>query len=211
MNCEHYDDVLNDYVDGATADGRADAVQAFTGHLASCERCQALVRDFSLIRQTARSLPTELPPAGAWSRLEARLGDAPNSRSRAWVPLAVAAALALLVVQVGGPRDQATPAVAELALPSDEANTWLDERHYTSAIDRLEALGATTVDTGTDPSATATIRAGLDTLDRAIADAREALAHDPESVVAQEGLVDALDTKVALLQDSVGFMEDTTP
>ena len=34
------------------------------------------------------------------------------------------------------------------------------------------------------------------------------LAREPESVVAQEGLIDALDTKVALLQDTVALIDD---
>ena len=60
MNCEIYDDVLDDYVDGARASDRPGDVKfaAFEEHLAGCERCQALVADFSSIRRKSANEPS---------------------------------------------------------------------------------------------------------------------------------------------------------
>ena len=154
--------------------------------------------------------PTSVPPATVWSRLETELAPTAPRHSRAWLPLAAAAAVALLVARGSAPV-ALSRATSPVALADDGDAAWLDERSYTGAIDRLQAIDNAPPDVETDPSATATIRAGLDTLDRAIADAREALDREPESVVAQEGLLDALDTKVALLQDTMAFLEDPTP
>ena len=51
MNCQRYDDLLNDYVDGLRH-------EEFERHLAACARCQALVEDFTSIRRTCRSEST---------------------------------------------------------------------------------------------------------------------------------------------------------
>ena len=45
-------------------------------------------------------------------------------------------------------------------------------------------------------------------IDRAINESRAALAQEPASVLAQESLLEALDTKVALLQDTVALASD---
>ena len=51
MSCELYDDVLDEYVDGARAADHVDApdsrLAAFESHLTGCTRCQALVTDFA--------------------------------------------------------------------------------------------------------------------------------------------------------------------
>ena len=64
MNCEIYDDLLDDYVDGARASDRPGDLKlaAFEEHLAGCERCQALVADFTSIRRTASVLEDYVPP-----------------------------------------------------------------------------------------------------------------------------------------------------
>ena len=45
-------------------------------------------------------------------------------------------------------------------------------------------------------------------IDRAISESRAALAEEPASALAQESLLDALDTKVVLLQDTVALASD---
>ena len=75
MNCERYDDVLDDYVDGArAADRSADTrLAAFEAHLPACTRCQALVTDFSSIRRTAADLDGMLPPPRLWAKIAASI------------------------------------------------------------------------------------------------------------------------------------------
>src|SRR5215510_15559148 len=73
MNCELYDDILDEYVDGARPSNRRTALGArlalFESHLASCSRCQALVADLTNIRHAAAALDDHLPPAGLWARI----------------------------------------------------------------------------------------------------------------------------------------------
>jgi hypothetical protein len=49
----------------------------------------------------------------------------------------------------------------------------------------------------------------LAVIDRAIDESRAALAQEPASTLAQESLLEALDTKVALLQETVALASDT--
>jgi hypothetical protein len=49
------------------------------------------------------------------------------------------------------------------------------------------------------------LQRNLAAIDRAIDESRAALADEPSSAVAQDSLLDALDTKVALLQDTVAL------
>jgi hypothetical protein len=211
MTCHHDDTLLDDYLEGVTPVERADEMRAFVQHLDGCAHCQALVRDVTLIRDAARTLPVHALPAGTWARIDAAIQSVPERASRrAWLPLAAAAVITFAVVALDQRGAPALRATAELASLDTIAETLIDEHDYEGAIDRLQAI-APAAEMDTDPALQATVRAGLDTLDRAIADARDALARQPESIVARQGLMDALDTKVALLQDSVTLMQDTMP
>lgn len=65
--------------------------------------------------QAFAALPLETPPAGGWNRVAAAL-PARRSRSRVWIPAAVAACLALAVVVPwrGATPDQSPPVVASV-------------------------------------------------------------------------------------------------
>jgi hypothetical protein len=211
MTCHHDDTLLGDYIDGTAPPGRADEMRAFVQHLEDCARCQALVRDLSLIRDAARTLPVHALPAGGWARVEAAIAAAPaRATRRAWLPLAAAAAITFAVVALdhgaGSTSGGEDPTVAAESVTAP----LFDEREYAGAIERLQTIDLAS-NADADPALHAAVRAGIETLDRAIADTRDALAREPESVVAQEGLIDALDTKVALLQDTVALMQDSTP
>src|SRR4030095_6753630 len=56
-----------------------------------------------------------------------------------------------------------------------------------------------------------TLQASIDDIDMAIGDAREALAREPGDALSQESLLDALSSKVALLQDTVALLGDVEP
>jgi hypothetical protein len=219
MNCEIYDDLLDDYVDGARASDRSGDLKlaAFEEHLAGCERCQALVADFTSIRRTASVLEDYVPPPRLWARIASSIEEEQGQpwwqRSlgnafSAWVPVAVAASLALLIagatwiawrVPVEAPQ-QATDAAADSpAVPA--------EQHYDEAIADLQQL-AESQNAGLDPQTRAVLKQNLAVIDRAISESRAALAEEPASALAQESLLDALDTKVVLLQDTVALAGD---
>jgi len=216
MNCERYDDVLDDYVDGARAASRPADVRlaAFEAHLPGCLRCQALVADFSSIRRTAADLDEMIPPPRLWAKIAASIdadaqmpwwrrtfGDAFS----AWVPVAAAAALVLLVAGVAwfSTTGRAVPPQVASTTPAVTAVTPA-EQNYEEAIAGLQQL-ADAQKPSIDPMTLAVLQKNLAVVDRAISESRAALMNEPASAVAQESLLDALDTKVALLQDTVAL------
>src|SRR5690606_38161103 len=79
--------------------------------------------------------------------------------------------------------------------------------HYERAISELEAL--TRGDRhDVDPALAAGMRDGLDALDRAIAESRQALVRDPTSEPARLSLFDALHRKIDLLQTTALLMSE---
>ena len=214
MNCERYDDVLDDYVDGArVADRPADArLAAFEAHLPGCMRCQALVADFSSIRRTAADLDEVIPPPRLWAKIAASIdADAQmpwwqrtfGNAFSAWVPVAAAAALVLLVAGAAW-LSRTAPAVPPQAASTRPADVTPAEQNYEEAIAGLQQL-ADAQKPSIDPMTFAALQKNLAVVDRAISESRAALMNEPASVVAQESLLDALDTKVALLQDTVAL------
>ena len=81
MSCKDYEIALGDYVDG-TLDERARV--ELDAHLASCERCRALVTDFSVMRQATLALEPELPSPRVWNRLSAALEVERGRTLRGW-------------------------------------------------------------------------------------------------------------------------------
>jgi hypothetical protein len=222
MNCELYDDLLDDYVDGvrATDHPSDERFAAFEQHLAGCTRCQALVADLTSIRLAASTLDEHIPPPRLWATIASSLDEQQRQPwwqrqlggvFSAWVPAAVAASIALLLVagglsvwqqrwveppqQVGGPQPE-----GESSIPA--------EQHYDQAIAGLQQL-AEAQNAALDPETRAVLTKNLAVIDRAIDESRAALAREPASTLAQESLLDALETKVTLLQDTVALASDT--
>ena len=221
MNCELYDDLLDDYVDGVRAtDHRGDARFAgFEQHLTGCTRCQALVADLTSIRLAASTLDEHIPPPRLWARIASSIDEQQRrpwwqrqlgGTFSAWVPAAVAASIALLLVAGGWnvwqQRRGETPQQA--GAPQPEAASVPAEQHYEQAIAGLQQL-ADAQNAALDPETRAVLTRNLAVIDRAINESREALAQEPASTLAQESLLDALETKVALLQDTVALASDT--
>jgi hypothetical protein len=117
----------------------------------------------------------------------------------------VAASLALLIAagtwlawrNASSPAPAAPEiAAADTALPADA--------QYEHAIAGLQQL-ADAQNAALDPQTRAVLKDNLAAIDRAIEESRAALASEPASALAQDSLLDALDTKVALLQDTVAL------
>ena len=220
MTCDIYDDLLDDYVDGVRASERPgdERLAAFERHLTECARCQALVADFTSIRRTASVLEEHLPPPRLWAKIASAIDEEQRrpwwqrplgNAFSAWVPIAVAASLALLVGGAAWMSWWRAPAEApqEAALPG-EASAVPAEQHYEQAIAGLQQL-AESQNAALDPDTRAVLKQNLAVIDRAISESRAALVNEPASALAQESLLDALDTKIALLQDTVALASDT--
>jgi len=186
---------------------------AAAGHLAVCPTCRTLLADVTAIRHAARRLPPLVPPPAVWARLAATLPDEPSDGHRRYVLpaswLAAAAALLLGVgaaigTLAGGQRpagdagsDPVTQVTADLAAA---------EAHYLRAIAGLERI-ARSGDSTLDPDVAAVLRTNLQALDGAIRETRAALAAQPDDELARRGFLEALDGKVALLEQTVSLID----
>ena len=232
LTCDRLAESLDDYLDGASDVVTRAAVEA---HLAGCPACPALVADVRAIRRAAQALGPIEPPAHAWPQLQARLQPGAPARptlldrlglsmsepasSRVaryfgWRTLQAAVAVGglLLVVSslawVGTRLAVAPPRVADGS--GALAEFQLAEAEYTDAIARLQEA-ADTAGPRLDALTHATLQSSIDDIDSAIGDAREALARQPGDALSQESLLDALGSKVALLQDTVSLAGDVEP
>jgi predicted anti-sigma-YlaC factor YlaD len=220
--CEHIVDALDDYLDG-TADTSARA--SIETHLATCTTCPALVADVRAIRGAARTLAPIEPPPAVWRRVQARVRLETSVHPswlerlglsvrgwRALQPIGAVAGLVLVVASLTwiGAR-LALPTSGTVASSADAlAEFQLAEAEYTDAIVRLQDA-ADAAAPRLDAFTSATLESSIDDIDLAIGDARDALAREPGNALSQENLLDALGSKVALLQDTVALAGDFDP
>jgi len=218
MTCQEYDVHIDDYVD----ESLDEAVPASCDtHLSACQRCRALTTDFQTIRSVTRTLEPQVPSPQVWYRLAAAIEAEPRGLSTAWLggwQRAVAGAVmcALVVASLSWIGGRLVPVAREqerltasLVNPEpaalDAEDFTLVEQQYTSAIAGLEDI--TMKERATlDMNTAEVLQANLTVIDGAIGESRAALNREPESGVAQESLVEALQNKVALLQDTVALI-----
>jgi anti-sigma factor RsiW len=221
MNCELFDDLLDECVDGARpADHRSDErFTAFERHLAECARCQAVIADLTSIRLAASTLDEQVPPPRLWAKIASSIDEQQRqpwwqrqfgAAFSAWVPAAVAASVAVLLLAGAWNAWRQTPAETpqQSSAPSSALEPVPAEQHYEQAIAGLQQL-ADAQNAALDPTTRAVLTRNFAVIDRAINESRAALAEEPASTLAQESLLDALETKVALLQDTVALASDT--
>ena len=223
-------DVLVDLVDG-----RLDPAQQrdIERHLEACADCRALVTDLRSIRAAAFMLDRREPGAALWAKLQVAVAAEPAAKARllrmpaairrsigegGW-PVWLGAAAALLLATVIGllplmDRSDAPDAAVngsdgapEITVESVAAEFEAAEQHYQKAIDDLQTIA--NKDTGElDPEVAAVLQKNLTVIDQAISESRVALRAQPSSSNAQDGLFDALRTKVALLQQTVELINE---
>lgn len=226
MSCRDYSDAIP-----ALLDGELDlaAQRQVERHVEACPSCRALVADLRTIQAAAFTLDRVELPAHLLPRLHARLDEEPRQPERtarvtfpqtrgamtAWL----AAAAALLLVTGAGlwsildPFQPPAPTTAEAPAPagdpvaSVQAELQAATEHYERAIHQLEEI-ARSGDGTLDPQLAAVIEKNLQVIDQAIGENRAALQTQPASPTVQEGLFDALRSKVALLQQTVELINE---
>lgn len=209
---EHLGERLSAYVDGAL-DG--EALAAAEAHLAECAECRAAVQDLGRVVALARALDDRPPGRDLWPGIAERIGPesgtevVPLTRRRRFafsIPQLAAAGIALSVLSAGlagtavhllGRRAASVARVpSSVALPQHVAAT---AAPYDVAIQELEEILAARraeLDSGT----VRTVEASLRVIDRAIAQARSALARDPNNPYLNGHLRSTLDRKLDLLR-----------
>jgi anti-sigma factor RsiW len=216
-------DVLVDLVDGRLDPAQQRDVER---HFEACAECRALVTDLRSIRAAAFMLDRREPPAAVWAQVQSAVATEPLPRARVllmptrhnWPVWLAAAAVLTLATTVGlwplmnggavQERDAAAAeAPAEVTVESVTAEFEAAEKHYQKAIDDLQTIASK--DTGElDPQVAAVLQKNLTVIDQAITESRAALKAQPSSTNAQDGLFDALRSKVALLQQTVELINE---
>lgn len=213
MNCQDFESAIGDCVEGTLEERAARALGA---HLATCDGCRALADDLRAIRTAARTLERHEPPARTWRRIAAAVEEDRTARPFAWMawrPMATAAALLLMLAATWVMlRPAESPAPAAMAQASPEpSSSGFDvqsaEDQYRAAIAGLEQI-ASAGGAELDPQTADILKVNLTVIDAAIGESRAALESEPMSDVAQQRLFAALNTKVALLQDTVALIDE---
>lgn len=221
-------DVLVDLVDGRLDPAQQRDVER---HLEACPACRALATDLRSIRASAFMLDRREPSMAVWTKVRDAIAAEPRPSGRvlslarvrqgtsgsSW-PVWLGAAAALILATVIGllPLLNRSAAPIETAGATPEPQVTVEsvaaefeaaEQHYQKAIDDLQTIA--NQDTGElDPQVAAVLQKNLSVIDQAISESRAALRTQPTSTNAQDGLFDALRTKVALLQQTVELINE---
>lgn len=186
MRCQDVSPLLDDLVDDALADAQRIAVER---HVSECLTCRSELADLRALRDATRALPERIePPHDLWRGI----GDALDRRvvqrldpDGRWIRVrrsVLAAAAAALIIGSAGVtatvlRSGDGAGTTTGALPDDLAV--VETRYLAAARDLEAALAARRGELG--PAAIRVIDQSLGAIDRAIAEAREAVAEAPDA------------------------------
>lgn len=221
MISDPWKDRLSEYLDGELKEAERRALER---HLGACPGCTAALAELAAVVERARALPASPPATDLWAGVAARIGAkarparpvrAQATGSRRWtlsLPQLAAAALAVAFASAAGgwlvARYTASPAapVAASAPPASAPvpatlPAGLAGARYDAAVADLERV----LDTGRGRLDTTTVRVieqNLAVIDRAIADARRALAADPGNAYLNTYLAHTMRRKIDLLRQA---------
>lgn len=203
---------LSEYVDGDLA---ADERVALERHLAECAECRETVADLRRLVGLAGTLADREPARDLWPGIQRRIAETEQVAGvlpfrRRWaftVPQLAAAAVLMMVVGAGSAtlalRGRGTPAPAgtPVAVGSTTVQpaAFAGTASYDAAIADLERVLA---ERGSqlDSATVRVLRQSLSTIDRAIAQARAALAADPGDPYLNAHLAETMRRKLNLMR-----------
>jgi anti-sigma factor RsiW len=209
---------LSEYVDGELpADERLDLDR----HLEVCADCRVAVMDVRRVRDLAGALVDAEPPRDLWAGIEARIGGPARvlPLQRRWVltlPQLAAAAALMIVVGAGGAalalRATGTPEAAgpvAVMRPVGDATlipvAVVGGASFDQAVTSLGRVLAEHRDR-LDPETVRVLEQSLQTIDRAIARAREALATDPNDAYLNAHLAETMRRKLNLMRRATALV-----
>jgi anti-sigma factor RsiW len=196
---DQWTDRLSEYLDGELSAGERSALEA---HLATCAACSATLEELRRVVARARSLEDRPPEADLWPGIHARL--TPSRRVSFSVPQLLAASIALVLLSGGGvwlalrPR---APSPLEQAIqqtgPATVQNVrWARTDAAVAELQDALARNESRLDTAT----VRVVRQSLAVIDKAIDQARRALAADPGNAYLNLHLASTMRRKVELLR-----------
>jgi anti-sigma factor RsiW len=214
---DQWTDRLSEYLDGELKGSERALLEA---HLERCEDCQETLAGLRRVVTRARSLEDRPPSADLWAGVAQRIGAqqsvTPAARRRLTfsVPQLLAAGIALALLSASGawmlhPAVQtvavqpASPGPADVTVSTVGAPSAI--RSYDAAVSDLERL----LEQGRGRLDTATVRVleqNLAIIDRAIADARRAVAADSANVYLNTHLAETMRRKVDLLRQAAALV-----
>jgi len=224
---DQWTDRLSEYLDGELLTGERTALEQ---HLLGCADCRATLAELRRVVARAQALDDTPPAADLWPAIARRIGgggsdlpDVPDvidltarrvrRRISFTLPQLAAAGIALMLVSGSvvwkvlnhgaTPVAQVTPAQPVIAPtpPDGTPAAWSGDASYDHVIARLEQALAehrTALDTAT----VRVLEKNLEIIDRAIAEARAALAADPASAYLNHHLARTMRRKVDLLRQA---------
>ena len=205
---------LSEYVDGELP---ADERVALERHLAECAACREIASELRQVRELAGMAADVQPPRDLWPGIQQRIGDgAQDARvlpfRRRWaftVPQLAAAAVLMMVVGAGAAtvavRGLGAPAPAPatgpvaIGAPAAQPAAFAGTAKYDAAIADLEGVLAEHRDQ-LDSATVRVLEQSLRTIDRAIAQARAALATDPGDPYLNVYLAETMRRKLNLMR-----------
>ena len=217
----HWTDRLSEYLDGDLAEAERAALDS---HLVGCEECRATLAELRRVVARAQGLDDAPPAADLWPGIARRIGAASGGvpvvdlgarRARRRVsftlPQLAAAGIALMFVSGGlvwralshGPAPVATNPPAPLVSPAPDGSlaAWSGDEPHDQIIARLQML-VTQEGSALDTATVRVLKKNLEIIDRAIAEARAALAADPANAYLNHHLARTMRRKVDLLRQA---------
>jgi len=221
---------LSEYLDGELTNAERSALER---HLDACPGCTATLGELTRVLKRARGLPPHMPGTDLWPGIAARIGaEAPaavipaGTKRRRWTfsfPQLAAACLAAAAISGGtvwlavAARAGTPVAVQPMAAPQaapispggaavvPASQTTAAEQKYDAAVADLQRVleqGRGTLDTTT----VRVLERNLALIDRAIADARRALAADPNNSYLNAHLAQTMRRKIDLLRQAADLV-----
>ncbi|MDH4043823.1 MAG: zf-HC2 domain-containing protein [Gemmatimonadota bacterium] len=207
---------LSEYVDGELP---ADERLALERHLETCADCRATVTQLGRVRDLAGTLADREPPRDLWPGIEARIGGAARVLpfGRRWtltMPQLAAAAALMIVVGAGGAalalRGTGTPVAGPVAVvaPSGDPTVIPATAGAASYDQAVTSLGRVLTEhrDRLDPATVRVLEQSLQTIDRAIARAQEALATDPNDAYLSAHLAETMRQKLNLMRRAAALV-----
>jgi anti-sigma-K factor RskA len=201
---------LSEYVDGELpADERVELER----HLAVCGECRTIGADLGRLRDLTGALADREPDRDLWPAISSRIGGGARvlPLRRRWtftLPQLAAAAALLLVAGAGGaaialrgdgPAAVPGPAVIGLADPGAVPIALAASTSFDDAVADLERVLAERRDR-LDTATVRVLEQSLQTIDRALAQARAALATDPGDSYLNAHLAETMRRKLNLMR-----------
>jgi len=202
-------DRLSEYLDGTLAGSERAALDA---HLAGCAACAATLEELRRVIARAHGMQDRPPTTDLWPGVAERIGVSPGvvslparraRRVALSIPQLIAAGFALVVLGSGGAwlaLHQRADVVVRRAGPVTSITlvSWADSAIVSSNADVLVLRAALDAGRRSGRIDSATVRVvvqSLATIDTAVAQARRALAADPNSVYLHQHIARTLRRK----------------